>query len=753
MTAAVAAAALAVPAIGAYPWLPRPAQTVVNTGVGLAAVAAIIVGLRVYRPARPAAWVLFAAGVSASVLGDLAFDLVTYASGQLPEVSVADVFYLAMYPLLLAGAWVAARPRPDRACALDAAIVAGGCGLLVWETVLEPQLVGAGPISAATVLAVTYPMLDVVLVGAVVGLLLVPARSAAHLLVATSLGLLLLADTGYAELAVHGSYAAGSPLDLVYIASYLVWLAAALHPSMRTLGVPREAEGSRVSGLRLAVLTGAALTVPLSAAFDGAGWLDWWRIGAGTVLVLLVMARLILLVRREETRALIDPLTGLANRRALIEALRAAVDGLDPHRGGLAVLCCDVDDFKLVNDTFGRRVGDRLLVAVAERLRRHVRPSDLVARLGGNEFAVLSRDLTAAATGAAAARLTAACDDPFRLDAEVGDVPVSLSVGWVHAADRAAAPAELVEDADAALHEGKTRGRGRIEPFSPAIRDRAQHRLDLEAALRAALRDGELALHYQPQVELRTGAVIGFEALARWTRPGHGPVSPARFIPAAETTGLIVPLGGWVIAEAARQIARWDAELGRAAPPVAVNVSPHQLIGVDVADVLARAAAEAGIHPGRLTVEITEGALAGDRDLVLGALTRLKHLGVALAIDDFGTGYSSLSHLRLLPVDHLKIDQGFVRGAARSERDRDLLTAIVHMARALHLRTIGEGVESAEQAAALHAIGCHAAQGFLFGAPVPAPAALAALRARPGRAYLALVPTETTIPAPRFGRN
>ena len=748
----VLACLVAVGAVVAYPWLPRPGQTVVNTGVGLAAVAAILVGVRRYRPVRRVAWLLFAAGLLAWVLGDLIYDLIGYAAGQAPPVSVADLFYLAMYPLLIGGALAAGRPWADRAAGLDAAIVAGGCWLLIWETALKPQLIGAGPLTAGTLLAAAYPALDVVLLGAVVGLLLVPARTATHALVAAGLGLLLVADTVYAELAAHGSYHPGATLDLVWLASYLLWIPAALHPSMRTLGLPTPAGGPRVSRLRLAVLAGAALTIPLCAALDDGAGVDGWRIGAGTLLVLLIMARLVMLVRRHETAALADPLTGLPNRAALLDTLHAAVRTLDPARGGLAVLYCDLDDFTLVNDTLGAVAGDRLLRAVGARLRDLVRPADLVARFGGDEFVVVGRDVTAAEAETLAARLTAGCGAPIRL-ADAGEVTVGLSIGLVHCGDPRAQPVELVQNADAALHEGKSRGRARIQPFTGDIRARAHSRLDLERALRAALRNDELHLHYQPQVDLRTGAVTGLEALARWTRPGHGPVPPARFIPAAEAAGLVVPLGGWVIAEAARQIARWDAELDRPAPPVAVNVSPRLFAATDVADLFAAAAADADIEPGRLAVEITEGALEADRDDVLRALTRLKRLGVDIAIDDFGTGYSSLSHLRLLPIDDLKIDQSFVRGVATSRRDRDLVTAIVQMARALELRTIAEGVETADQAAALLALGCGIGQGFLFATPAPAPAVLAYLRTRQRHTRLALVDSTTGIPAPRTRRQ
>ena len=393
---------------------------------------------------------------------------------------------------------------------------------------------------------------------------------------------------------------------------------------MRLLGQPAGAGSHRVSTVRLVVLIAAALTVPLSAALDPTGRLDWAWTCSVTALVLLITARLTGLIRGQQTAALTDTLTGLPNRTALQDKLGEAMDALDPARGGLAVLCCSLDDFKLVIDTLGRPVGDQLLVAVAHRLRALARPADMVARLGGDEFAILAPDLSAAAAYALAARLTAGCAAPFDRPDEGHDgdhdhgygseVTLTLSVGLAHHRDGAVTPLELIQDADAALSEGKCRGRAQIQAFTGAIRTRAQSRLDLEAALRAALRAGELELHYQPQVDLSTGVVTGMEALARWNRPGHGPVPPSRFIPTAEATGLIVPLGAWVIATAARQIACWDAELGRPAPPVAVNVSPRQLAASDLTELLATAAGDAGIHPGRLVVEITESALDTDED-------------------------------------------------------------------------------------------------------------------------------------------
>ena len=725
--AAVGAAA----GLGTYVLLSLPAQTVVNGVLGYAGVAAILAGVRYHRPARRLPWYLFAAGLFATVTGDLIYDAyLLVGNTEVPLPSGADVLYLTLYPLFIGGAIATQRARWDLTAILDSLIVAGGCGLFVWIEVVAPQL-AEGPVDAGVLVAIAYPILDVILLGAVVGMLLVQARTVSHILVAASLVLMLLADTVFTGLAVSGTYDSGDPLDIIWMASYVLWIPAALHPSMRRLGVPSLSERARVSWMRLVVLTLAVLAIPAAFALphaDTSDTSDTILICAAALLLLLVMGRLALQIRRQEASARTDPLTGLPNRAALLDVMQAALDGIDPHRG-LALLFLDLDEFKVVNDSLGHAVGDSLLVAAGKRLRESVRHCDTVARLGGDEFVVLCPDVASEEARELADRVVNAFNMLFTLPGS-GEVAASISIGLVHTNDSHVSPLDLLQNADGAMYRAKAQGRAQVQAFTAEIRTHAERRLDLQRALRQALSRGELDLQFQPQVDLVTGTVVGMETLPAWERPGQGPVTPARFLSIAEESGLIVPIGAWMIRQAAEQLSRWDAELGRPAPRIAVNVSPRQFGPGGLADTLRRAADSAGVDPGRFVVEITENSLWTEEEPILRDLNRLKRLGATISIDEFGTGFSSLAHLRRLPVDELKIDRSFLRGLADSRQDREIVTAIIQMGRALGLRTVADGVDTDEQMGALLELGCGVGQGFLFAGPAPAEEMLAFLRAR-----------------------
>lgn len=410
-----------------------------------------------------------------------------------------------------------------------------------------------------------------------------------------------------------------------------------------------------------------------------------------------------------------DTLTGLPDRawlRRQIEDRR----GVDTKGGPLSVLLVDLDDFKAVNDTLGHQHGDRLLCLVAERLRACLGPGERLVRGGGDEFIVLSHRLPRAAEQLAGC-IALALEAPFVL----GGAPfyMSCSVGIVTRGHGWHPLEQLLAHAGVALAEAKRRGAGHCVCHTVELSERATEKLTLRQALHAAVPEREFELHFQPQVDLLTGEVLGAEALLRWRHPQRGLLKPDYFIRLAEETGRIVPIGQWVLAEAARTAAAWNR--GRERPlKMAVNVSPRQFAEPGLAAVVARTLAQAGCEPGWLELEITEGLLLSDNGRVRHNLGSVAALGVRVAIDDFGTGHSALNYLTRFPVDVLKIDRSFVSGMEFEPRRAALVQAMVSMAQALDLHVVAEGIEHAAQAALLVRQGCHTGQGLHFGGPVPA---------------------------------
>jgi diguanylate cyclase (GGDEF)-like protein/PAS domain S-box-containing protein len=423
-------------------------------------------------------------------------------------------------------------------------------------------------------------------------------------------------------------------------------------------------------------------------------------------------------VRRQ---ALHDSLTGLPNRTLLLDRLEQGLARLHRRGGALAVLFADIDRFKVVNDSLGHGFGDRLLVALADRLRTQLRPGDTVARLGGDEFVVLCEDLNGLEDAPITARrLAAALDAPFDIDGQEVFVTMSTGVTVVSAPEAdTVSPDELLRDADVAMYQAKSNGRARWEVFTSTMRAGVVHRLATESALRRAVERGELRVDYQPIVTVAGAGVVGAEALVRWDHPEEGLVSPDRFIPVAEETGLIVSVGGWVLEEACRQGAAWAAqhERGPDAFFVSVNLSARQLSHSGLVDDVTKALSSAGLHPSSLCLEITETAVMDDARGVAAVLGRLRDVGVRLAIDDFGTGYSSLAYLKRFPLDVLKIDRSFISGLGVPSEDTAIVAAMTRMADALGLLAVAEGVETAEQLAELERIGCWGAQGFYLTRP------------------------------------
>ena len=421
-----------------------------------------------------------------------------------------------------------------------------------------------------------------------------------------------------------------------------------------------------------------------------------------------------------------DPLTGLPNRHLLADRLGQALISAARHGRAAGALFLDLDRFKVINDSLGHSAGDRLLKAVAERLQDGVREGDTVARLGGDEFVMILDDMAQPQDAALVAqKILESFVQPFHVEIpEAGGAQeffFTTSIGISLYPSDGEDVDTLLKNADTAMYRAKERGGNSYQFFTPEMDLRARKRLSLESALRNALERREFVLHYQPQIDLATQRVIGVEALLRWNHPERGLVAPADFIPLLEETGLIVPVGEWVLREACTQATAWRAA---GLPPlrVAGNLSARQLRHECFADTVAAALADTGMDPGDLELEITESAVMQQVEASIETLSRIHALGVRLSMDDFGTGYSSLSHLKLLPIDAVKIDRSFVHDIPGDEDDTAIVQAIIVLARTLRLDVIAEGVETKEQLAFLRAHGCDAMQGYLFSRPLPAEA-------------------------------
>ena len=428
-----------------------------------------------------------------------------------------------------------------------------------------------------------------------------------------------------------------------------------------------------------------------------------------------------------------DALTGLPNRALLRDRVEQAIVHARRTGSRVALMYVDLDQFKLVNDSWGHPAGDKLLVEMGVRLRAAVREGDTVARLGGDEFVVLLSDVARPGDSAVVARkIASALAQPLAIDGREVQVTASIGIAvWPEDGDGLEA---LLQCADVAMYRAKDEGRNGYQYYSGEMGAQARSRVELEGGLRQALERAELRLHFQPQVELASGQVNGCEALLRWERPGRGLVSPAQFIPVAEESNLIVPIGEWALRAACREAAGWAAAgLGRI--KVAVNLSARQFRQGSVVETVRMALAESGLPASSLELEITESVVARDLEQVVKALEQVRRMGVGVAIDDFGTGYSSLAYLRTLPIQKLKIDRSFIKGIPDDREAAALVGEIIRLAHVLSLEVVAEGVETAAQASFLRDAGCEKMQGYLFSRPVP-PAEFAALMRSGGRLQL-----------------
>jgi diguanylate cyclase (GGDEF)-like protein/PAS domain S-box-containing protein len=420
-----------------------------------------------------------------------------------------------------------------------------------------------------------------------------------------------------------------------------------------------------------------------------------------------------------ERLALYDSLTGLPNRALFGDRLDQAI----AHRSrtqAIAVYFLDVDRFKRINDSLGHAAGDEVLREVAARVQRLLRPEDTVARFGGDEFTVLCESIGGVLEAVGVAdRLQREIAQPLR--AGGAELRLSASIGIAMAEPgEDVEHSRLVEDADAAMYRAKERGGARTELFDMAMRERAVDAISIEQELSRGLERGELRLFYQPLVSLPTGEMVGAEALIRWQHPERGLLTPDKFLPVAEESGLIVQVGAWAVGEACRRLRDWDRRNnGPSNFSLAVNLSARELTHPDVVPTVLNAVRRSALDPHRLTIEVTESTAMADRDSGFRALRELHDAGLKIAIDDFGTGYSSLDHLREMPADVLKIDRSFVAGMSANSPDTALVAAAVAMGRALEMEVVAEGIETTEQVADLRELGCPLGQGFLFARPLP----------------------------------
>ncbi|MBS1161248.1 MAG: sensory box/GGDEF family protein [Proteobacteria bacterium] len=424
-----------------------------------------------------------------------------------------------------------------------------------------------------------------------------------------------------------------------------------------------------------------------------------------------------------------DALTGLPNVLLVQDRLQQAISLADSEHGKLALMVVDLDRFKTINDSLGHSIGDQLLVAAARRLNECVRESDTICRQGGDEFLILLPKLADPdASVVFLAKLMVAFLAPFRVNEQ--ELTMSISVGVAVYPDDGLDFDTLLKKADMAMYRAKDAGRNTYRFFNEEMNEEALDQLTMHFGLRRALDKGQFVLHYQPQIEISSRALVGAEALIRWNHPDLGLVPPGRFIPAAEESGLIVPIGDWVLRAACREAARWQ-QAGLYGVVVAVNLSALQFKRGDIEQSVRLALEESGLDPSLLELELTESILIGDTESVLSTVMRLKHMGVKLSIDDFGTGYSSLSYLKRFKVDKLKIDQSFVRHLASDAEDAVIVRAVIQMARSLGLRTIAEGVEDQQVLDHLRLYHCDEAQGYFFSRPVPAAEFIAAYAPAP----------------------
>jgi len=698
--------------------------------VGASGAAAMIVGVRRNRPAHPAAWYLMAAGIASWVLGDTLW--VWYRDVALiePFPSLADVLYLAAYPLLAGGLLVLVRSRGQEGwptALLDSAILTVGLGLLSWVYLIEPTWAAGGTPILEWFVGVAYPLGDLLLCAMLVRLATAPGawNTASRLLAGTVGAMLAFTSLVQASTLVPGIDAHTTLLDPGWLVAYVLAGAVALRPSMRALSVPAPVRAETTHASRLVALAAALMIGPTvlgSELIAGVPLHAWAVVIATGVLVLLVVVRMIHMMRQLQDQAdrlgqlaETDYVTGLANRRRFAERLGEILR--DAHHQVAAFLLIDLARFSEINDTLGDRTGDAILRAVGTRLSELTGERALVARMSDAAFGVLDPSIaTGEEAGDAAVRIRRALERPLELPGL--SVSVEVSIGVLLLPEDGAEPAIALHRADVALSAAKARP-GRTARYGVEMETGGTLAPLLIGELSGALEHGDIVLHYQPLVEICSGRVLGVEALARWAHPRHGLIGPDSFVAAAEQTGLIGPFTQYVLDKALRQCARWRRE--GLDLTVSVNLSVRNLLDPGLVDDVRSALERHDLEAGALELEITESTAMVDPRRSMQVLGILAQMGVTLSIDDYGTGHSSLAYLQRLPVQRLKIDRSFVAGILDDDASAAIVHSTIELARHLRLDVIAEGVEDDATLLRLQTMQCFAAQGFGLGSPVAAP--------------------------------
>ncbi|NAZ87465.1 EAL domain-containing protein [Kineococcus sp. T90] len=702
--------------------LPEAARTALLVAVALVSITCLVVGVRAHRPVPRSPWV-FLPCVAVLFLGGTAVRPWGAEHGGAARY-LEDAFLLPGY-LLLAAALVRlvrAHGGLRREVLCDVGVVAAAGALAAARFLVVPAAELPGRDALTSVLAATYPLIDVLLLTLGVDLVLSGPRRRSHQLLTAALVALLVGDLLYAAYGVEGVLVPPEPANAPFLGAYVLVALAAVHPSQAPVAVPPAPAPAPLDAwsLRRLPLLGVALVaVTLLVAVPVPGGGLALRVTTGlalaVVLGLLVVRAVSAVDGQARARAVLqhranhDALTGLPNRQEVERLLSERLAAPAPPGAATWLLYVDLDGFKRVNDTWGHSCGDELLRAVGARLRAAAPPPAVVGRLSGDEFVVLATT-SAAAARELAQRVLGVVERPVPLRA--AEVVVTGSVGVAEARGTAD---QTLRDADTAMYRAKRRGRAQWAVFDDSMRTAVDSEIELELDLRRAVEREELRVAYQAVVDLPAGTPAGVEALLRWERPGAGPVSPAVFVPVLEDSGLIVPVGRWVLRTAVRQLARWRAQ-GLAGPSfvMSVNVSPRQLLHPAFPGAVEELLREEGVDGAGLTLEITESSMLTSDAATTAVLERLRALGVALAVDDFGTGYSALSYLRALPVTAVKVDRSFVSGLHGSTGDEAVVRAVVAVGRALGLRVTAEGVETPEQARLLAELGVALGQGWLW---------------------------------------